>query len=177
MNEHNNGWIRTYTGRKIFPLDPRPEDIDIIDIAHALANTCRYTGHCRKFYSVAQHSVLVSHFCDEPLWGLLHDAPEAYLADIARPVKGFLPEFKEAENRLMAVIAEKFGLTMPEPPNVKDIDTRILVDEMHALMPCPEDGDHLGVPLGVAIYPMPPEMARSFFMNRYAALTTKKAVI
>lgn len=175
MNERK-GWIRTYTGKKFWPLDPRPEDVDILDIAHALSNTCRYTGHCRSFYSVAEHSVLVSYFCNDPLWGLLHDAAEAYLADVARPVKPGLTGFKEVEHRIMAAIAGRFGLAMPEPPNVKEIDTRILIDEMRRLMPNPEDADHFGQPLGVSIMAFSPATAEHMFLKRYYELTAKKAV-
>src|SRR5271165_7548492 len=84
-------WIQTYTGRVMYPLDPRPEEINIIDIAHALSNLCRFTGHVRTFYSVAEHSVRVSQHCDpkDALWGLLHDASEAYLADMSRPMKRY----------------------------------------------------------------------------------------
>ena len=79
----------TYTGKEFYPLDPNPADIDIKDIAHALSNCCRFAGHIKSFYSVAQHSVIVSELCEpeNALAGLLHDASEAYLSDIARPVK------------------------------------------------------------------------------------------
>src|SRR5579885_2784587 len=82
-------WIQTYCGVAFYPLDPRPEEILIEDIAHALSMLCRFTGHVKRFYSVAQHCVYVSHRCDpkDALWGLLHDAAEAYLNDISRPVK------------------------------------------------------------------------------------------
>ena len=76
----NGDWLQTFTGKAFFPLDPRPEEMDIFDIAHALSNLCRYGGHCNKFYSVAEHSVLVSILCrlyygeQVALQGLLHDA-------------------------------------------------------------------------------------------------------
>lgn len=172
-------WIRTFTGRKFYPLDPRPREVHLMDIAHALSNICRYTGHCSEFYSVAQHSVLVSHYCDpvNALWGLLHDAAEAYLADVARPVKRDIKGLKEIEERLMRAIAEKFGLPWPEPLDVKLIDTRLLIDEMRRLMPNPEDCDHFGVlPMGIEIEPLSPKAAENLFLRRYALLLSKKVV-
>lgn len=175
MTQRYGDWIRTFTGKKFYPLDPRPDEIDILDIAHALSNVCRYTGHCSHFYSVAQHSVLVSRHCDpaNALWGLLHDAAEAYLADVARPVKRDMRGLKEIEERLMRAVAEVFNLSWPEPPDVKLIDTRILIDEMHHFMPNPEDGDHLGERLGIQIIPLPPPQAKQLFLNRYVELLCK----
>jgi hypothetical protein len=85
-------WLRTYAGRHVHILNPRPADIYIQDIAHALAHTCRFAGHTPAFYAVAQHSVLVSELLtpDLALWGLLHDASEAYLHDLTRPLKRVL---------------------------------------------------------------------------------------
>lgn len=82
-------WMQTYTGRVFWPLEPRPEDVDIVDIAHALANLCRYGGHSKVFYSVAHHSVLVSQIVPpaDALWGLMHDSAEAYVIDLIRPIK------------------------------------------------------------------------------------------
>lgn len=96
-SKRDDAWILTYTGREFWPLDPRAEDVFIEDIAHALALTCRFTGHCREFYSVAQHSVLCSHYVADhggdtgtQLAALLHDASEAYLPDVARPIKDLI---------------------------------------------------------------------------------------
>ena len=117
-------WIQTFTGRQFWPLEPRADEIFIEDIAHHLSNLCRFTGACRSFYSVAQHSVLVS-LCappgENPLWGLLHDASEAYLIDVARPVKrsAALVGYRVAEARMMEVICECFGLPTTEPAWVK----------------------------------------------------------
>ena len=99
-----DGFIGTFSGLRFWPLDPNPEKILIADIAHALAHQCRFGGHASKFYSVAEHSVHVSKLClpEHALWGLLHDASEAYLVDLPRPLK-LLPEFapyREAERRL-----------------------------------------------------------------------------
>lgn len=108
-------WIVTYTGRRFDLLAPRAEDVDMRDIAHALANLCRFNGHCRRHYSVAQHSVLVSHLVPEEyaLFGLLHDAGEAYVGDVLSPLKAVIPEFGVIEARVMAAIAERFALPWP----------------------------------------------------------------
>src|SRR6266496_3875421 len=103
-----NGEIILASGKWFNVFNPKPEDVDIRDIAHALSNQCRFTGHTKEFYSVAQHSVLVSTFCapEDAAWGLLHDASEAYLSDIASPVKkhpDFGPFYLEAEKRITDV--------------------------------------------------------------------------
>ena len=105
----------TYSGVEFYPLDPRAEEIRIEDIAHALSNLCRYGGHVRRFYSVAEHSVSVAKACVPrcTLWGLLHDAAEAYLVDLPAPIKNDsrLGElYREAEGRLMRAICTRFGL-------------------------------------------------------------------
>lgn len=133
------GWIQTYSGRKVDPLNIKPDDISIYDIAHALSLKCRYTGHCPWFYSVAQHSVLVAQHCvtglaHDRLWALLHDSAEAYLADLARPVKLALRDmsvlaFDVAEKNIMLAVCEKFSITKSEPPCVKEADTKLLVTE------------------------------------------------
>jgi len=96
-------WIETYTGKKLYFLEPKPEQIDIEDIATALSNECRFGGHTKSFYSVAEHSILVATICPAPLAlvGLLHDASEAYLRDIASPIKQYLANYKELEEKLM----------------------------------------------------------------------------
>jgi hypothetical protein len=83
-------WMQTYTGRQFWPIDPRADEIDIVDIAHALSQQCRFAGHCKSFYSVATHSWHTSNVCnsENALWGLLHDAAEAYLVDLPTPIKG-----------------------------------------------------------------------------------------
>lgn len=106
-------WIPTYTGKKFDLFLPMPDDVDILDIAHALANTCRFGGHTTRFYSVAQHSVLVSQVCQpwDAFVGLLHDAAEAYCGDVVRPLKKLLPEYAELEAGIQAAIFAAFGLT------------------------------------------------------------------
>jgi 5'-deoxynucleotidase YfbR-like HD superfamily hydrolase len=108
----------TYTGRTFWPMDPRPDEVSILDIAQALSHQCRFSGHTREFYSVAEHSVRVSQIVPAPhqLWALLHDAAEAYLLDWPRPLKqnglmGWL--YRRAERRLMRVICQRF-VPLPE---------------------------------------------------------------
>ena len=140
-------WIQTFTGRKVDPLDMGPGDINIHDIAHALSLKCRFVGHVRTFYSVAQHSVLVARNVPSSmaLWGLLHDAAEAYLPDIASPIKscfmvadpvrGGFQTFKRLEAHILLQVAVRFGLnplTMPHEVGV--VDRRICLSEGRDLM-------------------------------------------
>lgn len=109
-------WFITYSGVQFWPMDPRPEEVRIEDIAHALSRVCRYGGHCLDWYSVAQHSVLVSQLVGQQLAfeGLMHDAEEAYTGDMIRPVKVGLrdatPAFDEMADRLTAAIRVAFGM-------------------------------------------------------------------
>ena len=132
----SDAWIQTYSGGKFFPLSPESEGITIEDIAHALSNLCRFAGHVKRFYSVAQHSVLVSHYCDpiDALVGLLHDASEAYLLDMPRPLKksGYFEAYLEAEDRLMRVIEKKFGI-QPMTESVHRADMRVFAAEAAAI--------------------------------------------
>lgn len=128
--------IRTFSGKLVRPLALAPDDVLLVDIAHALSNQCRYSGHCPRFYSVAEHSVYVADHVppEHRRWGLLHDAAEAYLVDLPSPLKravGF-GLYREAEQRAMLVIAEKFRLDWPEPQSIRDADQRMLVTEQVA---------------------------------------------
>lgn len=136
-DKERGNWIQTYTGIKMFVMDPRPEEISIHDIAHSLSNQCRFTGHSREFYSIAQHSVLVSELlpAELKLVGLLHDASEAYLTDVARPVKEFLSNYKDIEDKLMQAIAQKFSFDWPSSQELKDADNAALIAEQLYLFP------------------------------------------
>jgi hypothetical protein len=171
-----DAWILTASGRKFWPFDPRREDVALEDIAKALSQICRFTGHCRAFYSVAQHSVHVSEWCDseDALWGLLHDAAEAYIADIARPLKytSTFDGYRELEDRLQSVVYESFGLIGIQPASVKRADLRLVVTERRDLMP---PGDPWGIdadPLPIEIVPMQPAEAERAFLNRFRDLTS-----
>lgn len=173
------GWIQTYSGKRFYPLDPRPEDVDVNDILHSLSNACRFAGHCTQFYSIAQHSVLVSHMCEpqDALWGLLHDSSESYLVDIPSPLKR-LPEFqayREAETKLMGVICDVFGLQKDEPASVKIADKRMLATEARDLTLSEGRGWATGVePYDFHIKPWSPDYARAKFVSRLHELMLRK---
>lgn len=122
-----NGWIMTASGRKFYPLAPNCEQLALYDIAHALSMQCRWNGHTRVFYSVAQHCVLMSELCHaHPAEALMHDASEAYISDVPKPVKRQLPEFEAHEDRLLRRIFECWGLVYPLPKEVKLCDDILL---------------------------------------------------
>lgn len=88
------------SGNRFDLLDPEASEFDIFDIAHGLANVCRYAGQCRSFYSVAEHSILVSEIVPSFAFeALMHDAAEAFIGDITRPLKALLPEYRESNKR------------------------------------------------------------------------------
>lgn len=168
------GWIMTFGGRRFWPLDPRPNEIDIVDIAHALGNVCRYNGHCRETYSVAQHSVLVARLLiaegreDLALTGLLHDAAEAYLADVPSPVKPFLADWGRLERGVERCVAARFGLPWPWPEAVHAADKAVLAAEGLALM---SDAGHwrsLAVPpADIEIVPWGARAAKARFLVEF----------
>ena len=175
VDGRHGGWFQTYTGKLFFPGDPRVEEICIEDIAHALSMVCRFAGHCREFYSVAQHSVLVSLTVPPSLAldGLLHDASEAYIHDITRPMKRLpgMAYYRELEHRTEMLIAERFGLTMPQPPEIKDADNRVLMTERRDLLTIHRDWTWRAEPLPERIAAWSPEMAEVAFLTRFEALT------
>lgn len=173
-------WIHTFTGKQFYAFDPHPDDVDIRDIAHALSLTCRYSGHCQDFYSVAQHSVILSNLVDEELAlaALLHDAPEAYLTDIPRPIKHMFNEYKlpfsEIEDKIYKVIAEKYGCQYPLPEEVHDLDHNIVADEASVLFAPAPEWTKWYTPVGVDIWPIGPRKAEKQFMYRFKELTGGK---
>lgn len=166
--------IITRSGRVIDVLNPRTEDIDIDDIAHALSNLCRWCGHSSSFYSVAQHSVLVSQYVphEDALWGLLHDAAEAYLMDIPSPIKGLLPDYAQLEAKMQAAIVTNYGLSADCPASVTSVDLCLRATEAIELGLHPQMWDRLRVPpLAVLITPELPAAARDMFLERFWELT------
>jgi len=158
------GVIRTFTGIYIDVFDPKPEDICIEDIAHALSNICRFGGHTDKHYSVAEHSFRVAMVVSEEneLAALLHDASEAYLMDIPTPIKKALPDYYKWEYRLMEVIAEKFGFQYPFTDEVKRADELLLHTEWSEMMTLVEGYE-----------PETPESAKELFMYAFNQITAR----
>lgn len=176
-------WIQTYTGRQFWPLDPRPEDVDILDIAHHLSNACRFAGAVHKFYSVAQHSVLVSEIVPKEmaLVGLLHDAPEAYMGDLVKPIKSHRDfyEYVRYEKQLWYAVTAQFGLPEHIPDEVHEADGRALVTERRDLLPPRPPGWEQTArgdwdPLDLSIIPLQPERAEECFLRRYEEITGEK---
>lgn len=135
----SNATIETFSGKWFDILEPTVDMIDIEDIAHALAQANRFTGHCRFPYPVAQHCRLASYLVAPQfeLWTLLHDATEAYIGDMSRPLKHFTvagKEYLKVEKRIQDVICQKFGLEPIEPAEVKKADTKMLLFEKRQLM-------------------------------------------
>jgi uncharacterized protein len=128
--------ITTYSGICFDLEQPTADMVSLDDIAHHLSQVCRWAGATSDFYSVAQHSVLVSYITPLPLqqWGLLHDAAEAYIGDITRPLKTLLPHVHEIEDRIMRVVCEKFHLPYPEPPELGMYDDQIQRYEAETIM-------------------------------------------
>jgi hypothetical protein len=189
-----DNFIRTYTGKKFWPLNPVVTDICIEDIAHALAFECRFAGHCNRFYSVADHSIRVSHEVERramqdhrshealiqvielAMWGLLHDASEAYLKDMPSPIKR-APQigtvYKQYEGNLMDAIALRFDLMPIEPAIVRDVDRTLCHTEMRDLM----NGSVVrGTPLEETIFPRTSFDARRDFLARYTQLEFRRSM-
>jgi hypothetical protein len=162
-------WIPTATGGRFYPLAPRVQDVTLYDIAHHLANECRFTGATRWHYSVAQHSVLVSQVCPT-LEALLHDSAEAYLKDLPKPIKDS-PDFaayKQIEERVLRTIYSAFNLTWPARPAVKAADNRVVVTEIRDLL-VNRNANEIpdAEPLAGPIEKWTPEEARDAFIKRY----------
>ena len=117
--------------------EPELSEFKISDVAHALGHLCRYAGHSSRFFSVAQHSVIVSRAVprEAALWGLLHDASEAFLGDVCSPLKGLLPDYRRLEEAVSREVWGRFGLVGPLPACVHEADRRALATERIVLMP------------------------------------------
>ena len=169
MNENKSeidfgpGIISTYKGKRFNVLAPNPELICVEDIAHALSNLCRFGGHIQQFYSVAQHSLIVSALVprNHKLAALLHDASEAYLVDIPTPVKVLLPDYFTIEYRVTEAISKKFGFQYPFHESVIRADKKILRWEWNKIV----KREHTVYSL------MSPDEAEREFLTHFHAVT------
>lgn len=193
--DYRGNWIQTYTGRAFYPFEPWKSEVRIEDIAHALALTCRFTGHCEHFYSVAQHCVLASQLVPEcfALEALLHDAGEAYLCDLPSPVKAGMSFFKDVERVIEQRVMHEFGICEGPPEEllpdgteirrapyamsapVKHVDLLLVATEARDLMANPPTMWQLPVePLaGLRIEPWDWREAERQYLRRFEALTRK----
>jgi len=174
------GSIVTYTGRLFWPLNPKLEDINLLDICHALGNQCRFTGHTTSFYSVAEHSCRVHDNLPHEyrMAGILHDASEAYLMDLAKPVKeqDAMSLFREAEDNLMRLVGKKYGFNFPYADEVSKVDKILLNTEYRDLMSKNElrTADFNGSkPLETRIVPWSPQVAKFEMITRLEKLGVK----
>ena len=178
-------YLQTVSGRWVNPFDPDPQQLDAGDIARALANQCRFGGHCRVFYSVAQHSVIVSELveqrggdAEDVFAALMHDASEAYLGDMPHPLKHRSPlgaAFKEAEDHLEQAIGERFAIKA-DVPEIKRADRALLATERRAFSDEKWHWPELeGVePLDIELTALSPDDAERAFMQRYAELDARR---
>jgi uncharacterized protein len=172
MKTRKGDCIQTFSGQSFWPLDPREEEICLEDIAHSLSRQCRFAGHTRKFYSVAQHSVFVSRIVPgkDALWGLLHDASEAYLVDLPRPIKhhkAFGRGYVAAERRIMQSVCRKFGLPEDMPESVRVADDLMLSTEIRDLLNHPDRVAGVFLkPLDISVSPVCPDRAEKEFLDR-----------
>ena len=157
-------------------LDPHGSEFTIEDIAQGLSMVCRFAGQCSAFYSVAEHSYHTSFLVDGPLRraALMHDASEAFIGDVTRPLKSVLPEYRAIENAIEAAIVDRFDIHGAADPGVKAADIVMLHAEQAAMMPrhvdrwttSPDDA-----PLPILFRHWTPRMARTVFLDRYVELS------
>jgi 5'-deoxynucleotidase YfbR-like HD superfamily hydrolase len=171
--------IITKSGKKIDLLQPDPQEFSISDIAHALSHLCRFTGHTRRFYSVAQHSLMVSELVPQALAkeALLHDAAEAYIGDVSTPLKILLPEYRSIEERIELAIHQRFQLDFCDDhrTHIKRADIIMLATERRDLFDLQARQERWRLldgiePLHNLIHPLPAEKIMQLFLRRCGEL-------
>lgn len=171
-------YVSTFSGNRFYPLRPHIDRVAIEDIAHGLAYQCRFNGQTREFYSIAQHSLIVASLVPPPLRlaALLHDAAEAYLGDMVKPLKVLLPEFAALEDQVTAIIAATFGIDFTDYAPIKHADLIALATEKRDLMPhSAERWAYLDgiTPLASIIKAMGPQEAKQCFLDEFALLRNR----
>lgn len=178
-NDAKKAYIATVSGKQFFLLEPRLEDIDIYDIAHALSMQCRWTGHTKFHYSVAQHSYYCSFIGPEKeaFDRLMHDAPEAYIGDLNRPLKHYTEAgvaYRRQESVIQKAIAERFGYSVIEPESVKLADNSMLYAEKKQIVGYSfeeaENWDRYNEDNGITIERWLPDQAKKMFLDRFEEL-------
>ena len=171
MRDATDHHIMLQSGRLFDLVNPEASQIEIDDIAHGLAHTCRYAGQCNGFYSVAEHCVLVSQIVpNAKLQALFHDVAEAFIGDMARPLKQLLPDYVKIEKNIERSIFESFGIDWPPPPEVKTADYSVMAAEQLILMPVGTNqwlGDANIFPAQVRIRRLDPTKAKANFLERF----------
>lgn len=171
-------FIQTYTGKRFHFLNPYFDEIDILDIAHALSNVCRFNGHCNRFYSVAQHSIIMSNLIEKEyaLYALLHDASEAYIFDLLKPIKEIseLSNYRKIEKDIQNLILFKYNLldlSIIGIEKAKRLDIKLLATEARQLGLMTEYWETYNIePLNIKIKPMNPKKAENMFLKRFNEL-------
>lgn len=168
--------ITTYSGKPFYPLDPKPEEVRLVDIAHSLSMQCRFNGATRAFYSVAEHSVRMARLfsCLElRKEALFHDAAEAYLGDLVRPVKAHCPDWQAIDKKVDAACRKRFGLPETMTQEIRDMDLRMAVTERRDLLNDAGEVDwgHLPPPLDI-------DLSRPWdaYNSKYAFLSLAKTL-
>lgn len=168
--------ILLYSGRYFDFEDPEGSIFDIGDIARGLSHICRFGGQCPRFYSVAEHSVYVSQIvpAEHALAGLLHDAAEAFVGDMPKPLKVMCPDYVAIEKRIERAVLDRFGLLLPLDPSIKEADIRMLATEQEQLMSNSDQWDYTrgrAVVEGLDIVGLKPNDAFNLFIDRFEVLT------
>ena len=170
-------WMQTYSGGVFYILEPRAEDVHLVDIAHALSMLCRYSGHTDYFYSVGEHSIYMSHRVSPEAapYALVHDASEAYVQDLISPIKRNVTGYKEIEDRVAAVIVTALGLPTPSEEILEEVhiaDVRMLQTERRDLLkePMIPYAAREYEPFKETVHAWPPAIVKREFLARAAEL-------
>ncbi len=180
---HEKAYIVTYTGKKFHLIEPRIQDVDVIDIAHSLSQQCRWTGHTKHHYSIAQHAYYCSFIGpeNEAFERLNHDDSEAYMGDMNRPLKHFTdagPAYRKQESVVQSVIHQAFGIPEIEPPSVKIADNIMLYTEKAQIMESIQfevSNPWIESPVAnIVIEEWTPKYAERMFLQRFEELQKRR---